>query len=130
MKPLVCVGIALAMLASASVALADTFSPKGAVQEQTVTLSGTAKPSSSMSGYFYCAAGCGETHIGAVTADKEGNYTLTFKVPAGAPLGAAYVKIGCDKCGNGWREVKGLQIVKPRPGPCAKVSGHPGGVCK
>lgn len=89
---------------------ADTFSPAAAPPGGTVTLSGQARPNSSMSGYFSCNGGCGQTHIGVATVNTQGLYTLTFKIPASAKLGGAFVDIGCDNCGNNWRRVTGLQV--------------------
>lgn len=89
---------------------ADTFSPATVAPGGSVTLSGQAKPNSSMSGYFSCSNRCGQTHIGVATVNAQGQYSLTFNIPAKANPGGAYVQIGCDRCGNGWRTVSGLQV--------------------
>jgi hypothetical protein len=106
----------LAAAASAAQARADAFAPSAVAPGQRVTLSGHAKPGSSMSAYFYCtSASCGETHVGVTTVDGAGNYALGFSVPPGAKPGPAYVKVGCDTCGNGWRRVDGLAIAMQQP---------------
>lgn len=96
-------------------AQADSFSPPAAAPGATVTLSGQAKPNSAMSGYFSCAAGCGQTHLGVAQVNAQGEYALTFRIPANAVAGAASVQIGCDTCGNGWRTVGGLQVQNSAP---------------
>jgi hypothetical protein len=99
---------------------ADTFSPAAAFPRWTVTLAGQAKPNTTMSGYFSCNSGCGQTHIGAATVNAQGWYSLTFKIPADAKPGGAFVTIGCDGCGNNWRSVTGLQVhgaLSPSPAP-------------
>lgn len=111
-----------------NLAYADTFSPAAASAGGTVTLSGQARPNSSMSGYFSCSSGCGKTHIGVAAVNAQGWYSLTFKMPLGAKPGGAFVDIGCDNCGNNWRRVTGLQVqasyrvpdfrpVPPQPSP-------------
>lgn len=97
----------------AHIGVSGTFSPVLAPAGGTVTLSGQAKPNSSMSGYFSCGSGCGQTHLGVATANAQGQYSLTFKIPAGAKPGSAFVDIGCDNCGNNWRRVTGLQVQAP-----------------
>lgn len=111
-------GIAVAVIVTATAGAAfasdGAFNPTSAPAGHSVTISGNALPNSSMSAYFYCDAGCGETHVGATGADANGRYSLSFTIPAGAKAGAATVAIGCDTCGNGWIWVKGL-LVTPAP---------------
>lgn len=97
--------------------LADSFSSLSTTPGGTVTLSGQALPNSPMSAYFSCVGGCGQTHLGVATADARGRYNLTFRVPSNAKSGGAYVQIGCDKCGNGWRKVAGLNVVAGQAAP-------------
>lgn len=93
------------------------FSPANAKPGDPVTLSGQAKPGSSMSAYFN-----GQTHVGVAKVDQSGRYSLTFTVPAGASPGSAYVAAGCDSCGNGWNNFRGLTVTA-----AAAVPGRPTG---
>lgn len=99
-----------ALLLVAGVSSADVFSPNIGLPGATVAVSGQAKPNSFMSAYFYCMRGCGETHVGTVTVNTNGQYDLVFDIPKNAVAGGAYIQIGCDSCGNGWRKVPGLTI--------------------
>lgn len=81
------------------------FSPAKAMVGDMVTLSGQAKPGSSMSVYFN-----GKTHVGVAKVDQNGRYSLGFKVPSSAGPGKAYVAAGCDTCGNGWNNFQGLTV--------------------
>lgn len=92
-----------------------TFSPSSGAPGSAVTLSGTAQPNTFMSVYFYCDAGCGETHVGVAKVNARGAYSLTFQIPQQARAGAAYVMAGCDTCGNGWKPIRGLNVVSPAP---------------
>lgn len=91
---------------------ADTFSPNTAAPGGTVTLMGQARPNSPMSAYFSCDGGCGQTPVGVATTNAQGQYSLAFRIPANARPGGAFVQIGCDNCGNGWRRVTGLQVAQ------------------
>lgn len=93
---------------------AETFNPQTVVRGGHVSLTGKAKPLSPMSAYFYCTSGCGQTRLGVAYANSSGNYSLDFTVPITAKPGNAYVMIGCDKCGNGWLKVLGLQVMEDR----------------
>ena len=105
------------------------FSPASARPGDTVTLSGSARPGSAMSVYFYCNSGCGETHVGVANVDRNGRYSLTFRVPSGARPGGAYVQAGCDTCGNGWTAFRGLNIAAQQaPVPQAPVRYSVGGL--
>lgn len=117
-----------ALISLTSSALADSFSPGTVAPGGSVTLSGQAKPNSAMSGYFSCSNSCGQTHIGVAQVNAQGQYSLTFKIPANANAGEGYVQVGCDTCGNGWRTVRGLQIsnAAAQPQPVAA----PNGICR
>lgn len=91
------------------------FSPANAKPGDPVILSGQAKPGSNMSVYFN-----GQTHVGVAKVDQNGRYSLTFTVPAGASPGSAYVAAGCDSCGNGWSNFRGLTVT-------AAAAGRPTG---
>ena len=98
------------------------FSLASARPGDVVTLSGAARPGSAMSVYFYCNSGCGETHVGVANVDRNGRYSLTFRVPSGAKPGGAYVQAGCDTCGNGWTAFRGLTVAASQ----APVTYHVG----
>jgi hypothetical protein len=121
--------VAAACALDAVPARADTFSTNIAAPGATVTLTGQARPNSLMSAYFYCDAQCGETHVGAATTNLRGQYALSFNIPANAKPGGAQVAIGCDRCGNGWRTVRGLNIQGQQasgrtPPPAANPTVH------
>ena len=94
-----------------------TFRPDTAGPGEPVTLSGHASPNSYMSVYFYCDAGCGETHVGVARVDASGAWSLPFVVPANARPGQSHVLVGCDGCGNGWTQITGLTVTAPPPRP-------------
>lgn len=88
-------------------AAADVFMPSEASPGSTVTLTGSAglRP---MGANFFCNNGCGQTHLGLVMANAQGRYRLTFKIPAHAVPGGAYVQIGL-------RRVEGLTVSQAAP---------------
>ncbi|MBI4287564.1 MAG: hypothetical protein HY671_03920 [Chloroflexi bacterium] len=94
------------------------FTPNSALPGEWVTVSGTAKPNSFMSFYFYCSSGCSETHVNVTRLGANTSFQHKFQVPAGAKPGAAYLLGGCDTCGNGWSQFAGLTIkAKPVASP-------------
>ena len=103
-------------LIGALVARPDVFQPNVTAPGGTVTLSGKAKPGTIMSGYIYDAT-AKAVHIGVANVGADGSYALRFVVPPTLRPGAAFVQIGCDSCGNGWRRIDGLTIAAAAPAP-------------
>lgn len=96
----------------------SAFTPRSAAPGDWVTVSGTAKPNSFMSFYFYCNSWCGETHVKVANVAANGSYQHKFQIPSGARPGGAYLMGGCDTCGNGWRYFGGLSVsAKPLASP-------------